>query len=747
MKKVELLSPVGDKKSLYQAIHHGADAVYLAGTLYGARKYAANFNKEELIQAIHDCHLYGVKIYITVNTLIYDSEVEEFISYVEFLYRNYVDAVIVQDIGMISLIRKHFPNLEVHASTQLHNHSKEGIMMLKDLGVHRVVLAREMSLDEIKKMDVPIEKEVFVYGALCISYSGCCLFSSMNGGRSGNRGECTQCCRLPYKLINNNQVIETTGNYLLSTKDLNTTSYIKELMASGIDSFKIEGRMKSPIYVGYVTGIYRKLIDLYYSGKKANITKEEMDNLKSIFNREFTKGYLLKEEDITNPLTPNHQGLEIGQVIFINNKYIGIRLIKDIHQEDGIRFKTSNQGMIVNKLYNQKKLLTNSVKAGNICLINKKFSVKVGETVAKTIPQKLIQEMEKYPPKKIDVSYQINALLGQKLSITITDGVHQVTETGDIITPAISAPISQDNIRKCLTKLGNTPFVATKIKMNIDDNIFISLKNINEIRRSVIEKLKILREESSYDIIIKEIDKIENKKEASSHVKNTSKISVLVRNREQLEVCLKMHVDYIYISDYSLYLEYQNLDCIYYRSSRLGTLGKKDNVKRVLIGELGDLKRYQKVSSIISDYYLNVTNHYSVSYLTNKGVKRVTLSVEIDDKEIEKISQKCFNLELIVYGRVEIMMMKHCLLKSNLQTCGSCSNNQNEFYLEDKEKKRYPIVCEECVTHLLDSKVINKISQIKNYQKYGISVFRLELFDEPTKKVEALIKKIRFNLK
>ena len=203
--RTELLSPCGNIECVYQAVNNGADAIYLAGKKFGARKYANNFTEEEIIKTINYCHLYGVKVYITVNTMIYEEEVKECLEYIEFLYKNNVDALIMQDIGLIDTVLKKYPNLEVHASTQCHNHNKEGISFLKSLGVKRIVLDRELSLDEINDIDIDIEKEVFIHGALCVSYSGCCLFSSMNGGRSGNRGECVGSCRQPYNLIENNK--------------------------------------------------------------------------------------------------------------------------------------------------------------------------------------------------------------------------------------------------------------------------------------------------------------------------------------------------------------------------------------------------------------------------------------------------------------------------------------------------------------------------------------------------------------
>ena len=275
--KIELLSPAGNMESLIAAIEAGCDAVYLGGTLFGARAFANNFNDEELIEAIKYAHMYGVKVYVTTNIIIYEHEVNNFLKYIDFLHKNNVDAIIVQDLGMLDLVHKTFPNLEVHASTQMHIHNLDGVIMAKKLGVKRVVLARETPIEVIKeiKNNVEMDLEIFAHGALCVSYSGQCLFSSLIGSRSGNRGSCVGSCRLPYKIVDefNNKL--NNGDYPLSMKDLNTLEYIGELIEAGVTSLKIEGRMKSPEYVYIVTKLYREAIDSYYKNKKV---------IKTIFN-------------------------------------------------------------------------------------------------------------------------------------------------------------------------------------------------------------------------------------------------------------------------------------------------------------------------------------------------------------------------------------------------------------------------------------------------------------------------------
>ena len=353
MKKPELLAPVGSIESLYAAIEAGADAVYLSGKKYGARVYANNFNDEELIEAIKYAHIYGVKVYVTVNTIIYEYEVEDFINYIDMLHKNNVDAIIIQDIGMFDLIRKTYPNLELHISTQMHIHNIEGVKFFEKLNAQRVVLARETSIDVIKeiKKNTNIELEVFTHGALCISYSGECLMSSLIGGRSGNRGACAGCCRLPYDIISDNKIINK-DKYPLSTKDLMTLEHIDELIESGIDSFKIEGRMKRPEYVYQVVSLYRKAIDSYINTGKSTITQEDIKEMKKLFNREFTNGYLFNEKYIINGKRPNHQGVEIGSVIDYKNGYVYIKLTDKLNVHDGIRILgKSDKGLMLNKMF------------------------------------------------------------------------------------------------------------------------------------------------------------------------------------------------------------------------------------------------------------------------------------------------------------------------------------------------------------------------------------------------------------
>lgn len=688
----ELLSPAGNIECLKAAINNGADACYLGGKSFGARAFAGNFTNEELKEAVEYAHLYGVKIYITVNTIIYNNEVEEFIEYIKYLYQIGVDALIMQDIGMISLVRQTFPNFEIHASTQLHNHNNEGIKALKDLGVTRIVLDREMTLEQIENINVDIEKEVFIHGALCNSYSGCCLFSSLNGGRSGNRGECTQPCRLPYKLIKNGKYISNEDKYLLSTRELNTIHNFNKLMNSDIISFKIEGRMKSPSYVGYITRIYRKLIDNYQKNNKEIITKEEENNLKILFNRSFTNGYLFSDK-VMNISSSNHQGLEIGKVIDITPKKIKIKLSDNLYQEDGLRFKQSNKGMIANFIYNDKNLLINKASKGDIIYLDNKINLKDKDILVKTSSPYLDKEILSISEKKIKIDINIEEK-DNNLSITFQDKDNNKVSSVLPVEVPLTRNTTKEEIKEKISKLGNTPFIIDTINIDIKKNIFVNMKEINNIRRELTCKLVEARTKVKRKIIINDVKLNYNEEKNYNY-----EVSVLVRTKEQLEASISQNVDRIYTPSIELYNKYKDNNKVYLRLPRVVNNYNYD-AKNILVTELGGVHKY-KDRNIISDYYLNVVNNYSIKYLLDNNVKRVTLSPEINYNLLEDYIKD--KVEIIVYGKPELMITKSCPIKE-MSSC-PCTK-EDIYYLEDIHQNKYRILHDNCITHICTTKIL-----------------------------------------
>ncbi|HIR74200.1 TPA: U32 family peptidase [Candidatus Ventrenecus avicola] len=485
--KKELLIPAGNMDALKIAVLNGADAVYIGGKLFGARAFAQNFTEEEIIEAKSFCHLYGVKLYVTVNTMVYQSEWEVVTKYIKFLYQTNVDAVIVSDLGLISYIHETYPNMEIHVSTQAHTYLASQFDFYQELGVKRVVLDRELSLEEIDLLPNTLEKEVFIHGALCVSYSGECLMSALKGGRSGNRGSCAQVCRLLYTL---NYHGEKMGDkkYYLSTKELNTSAYISELFNSSITSFKVEGRMKSREYVAFITQFYRTLIDQYQHAQETSISSAELKKLKTLFNRGFTKGYLMREENIMNFDTPNHQGIVLGGVTFSTPKRIQIKLAEDLTQGDGIRFKEIQAGMIVNFLYDKKGNLIHEAKKGDTVFVDNKVGLNRKATVLKTSSVTLSEEIANYPKKTIPIQ-MVADIDTHEFTLRVTDGVHQIVVTKDICEKAKTKSMEKEDILKQLNRLKDTPFFLEKVEIHLEPHVFIPVSNINEIRRCAIDGL------------------------------------------------------------------------------------------------------------------------------------------------------------------------------------------------------------------------------------------------------------------
>lgn len=716
----ELLCPVGNMECLYQAVLNGADAVYLSGKSYGARKFADNFSNEEIKKAISYCHLYGVRVYVTMNTLVKNEEVDAFLQQIEFLHKNGVDAVIMQDFGMICLVREIFPNLEIHASTQANNSSVDTVRLFYELGVKRVVFSREMSLKEIDEITIPIEKEVFIHGALCISYSGCCFMSCMIGGRSGNRGECAGSCRLPYRLYYQDRLLKDK-EYLLSTKELNTSSKFKDLLNSSIYSFKIEGRMKSPEYVGFVTRFYRNLID--HNGCIENLNNEN-NQLKTLFNREFTPGHLFHTDSLMNTKSPNHIGLPIGKVIDVDSKRIKLKLEKQLNQGDGIRFLESGKGFVVNYLYDENGKLIHS--SCDVCYLLNTIGLTKKETISKTYDSKLNKELQKLPKRKVPIRIFVSAKLGQKLVIRFCDDENEVEVMGNVVVQAKNAPISVDQIKKQVEKLGNCPFVSTNTKVISDDNIFIPVKEINELRRELVSKLIEKRTDLSIPFIKNKIDF------PILDLEFVPSVTALVYNEEQLKRCLNLGLKRIYVVDISLYQKYRKTNTVYYKVPRCSFSILSGLQERNLVGDYFSFS----LENAIGDYGLNVYNIYTAYYLYKLGLDVVTISIEFQEEEIIQFIKDFYHqfqfyppIEIIGYGRVENMIIKGNIL--------NIDKNDYQYELVDLRKRRFPVYFDGVNSYVLNYE--NFCIQNLDYIKKHCDI-RLSFFDSSSKKIEKIVK-------
>ena len=701
MKKVELLAPAGNMENLKYAVMAGCDAVYLGLKKFGARAFSSNFSDNEFIEAVNYCHLYGVKVYVTLNTIIYDYEVEDFLKTVDFIHKNNVDAVLIQDLGMLDLVRKTYPNLEVHASTQMHIHNLDGVKVLEKLGIKRAVLARETSIDTIKyiKENSNIELEVFVHGALCVSYSGECLMSKFIGGRSGNRGECAGACRLSYDVVDCNNNILNKNKYPISTKDLNIIYYIDKLIESGVASLKIEGRMKSKEYVYMVVKLYRDTIDNYYKTGKVIVNEEYLLKLKKIFNREYTKGFLfnINNNELINSYRPNHMGVNVGKVLNYKNGYATILLTDHVSIGSGLRVLSKNNkdvGILVNEFYKNNKLVKDAYK-------NDIISIKVHDKVFKddivviTNDKSISNDIEDYVKnnkRKVLISGKVSCKLGI-ITLEVSDGINKVVVSSNNVFKSINKSTTKEDISVKLNKLVNTVYKFNSLDINIDSNLFIPLKEINGLKNNMVV---LLNDKRLYKI---------------NYVKSKYYIDLPDFKKEELITCYTNNINNL---DKKYDIVYTDKNCL------PRVIDKYENYNNVMIGELGG---FNKCSNVTTDVSFNVVNSYAVAFLHSMGASCVTLSYEMTDTDIENLVNSYINrynkrpnLELIVYGYPVIMCSKYSLNKEY---------NKNILYLKDRFNNKFRVITKNNIMYIYFYNKIDKYD--KKYYEMGINRLRFNL--------------------
>lgn len=701
MKKVELLAPAGNMENLKYAVMAGCDAVYLGLKKFGARAFSSNFSDSEFIEAVNYCHLYGVKVYVTLNTIIYDYEVEDFLKTVDFIHKNNVDAVLIQDLGMLDLVRKTYPNLEVHASTQMHIHNLDGVKVLEKLGIKRAVLARETSIDTIKyiKENSNIELEVFVHGALCVSYSGECLMSKFIGGRSGNRGECAGACRLSYDVVDDNNNILNKNKYPISTKDLNTIYYIDKLIESGVASLKIEGRMKSKEYVYMVVKLYRDTIDNYYKTGKVIVNEDDLIKLKKIFNREYTKGFLfnINNNELINSYRPNHMGVNVGKVLNYKNGFATILLTDHVSIGSGLRVLSKNNkdvGILVNEFYKNNKLVKDAYK-DDIISIKVHDKVFKNDIVVITNDKSISNDIEDYVKnnkRKVLISGKVSCKLGI-ITLEVSDGINKVVVSSNNVFKSINKSTTKEDISVKLNKLVNTVYKFNSLDINIDSNLFIPLKEINGLKNDMV---MLLNDKRLYKI---------------NYVKSKYYIDLPDFKKEELITCYTNNISNL---DKKYDIVYTDENCL------PRVIDKYENYNNVMIGELGG---FNKCNNVTTDVSFNVVNSYAVAFLHSMGASCVTLSYEMTDSDIENLVNSYINrynkrpnLELIVYGYPVIMCSKYSLNKEY---------NKNILYLKDRFNNKFKVITKNNIMYIYFYNKIDKYD--KKYYELGINRLRFNL--------------------
>ncbi|MCR1954384.1 U32 family peptidase [Clostridioides mangenotii] len=764
---IELLAPVGSYEALKAAVQNGANAVYLGGKDFSARASANNFDRDELIEAVKYSHIRGVQVFVTVNTLIKQREIEYFVEYIKFLYDADVDALIIQDIGIAKLVKELLPDFEIHASTQMVAHSLDDVKYLSSVGFDRVVLARELNISEIRNIcdNTDVDIEVFVHGALCVCYSGQCLMSSMLGNRSGNRGRCAQPCRQRYQLIDleTGKVVNEDGDYLLSTRDLNSIENIDKVIDAGVYSLKIEGRMKKPEYVATVVSSYRHAVDEYLEKGDFCVSESTMENLYTIFNRRFTKGHILGDigNDLMNREKPNNQGLYIGKVIDCNRKTkrLKLKLEGTLKKGDGINLGGGTIGRII-----KGKEISDIGYVGETIELDFIGEAKRNQRVFKTSDGELLERVkETFKDNKEFVKIPVEAEIKIKLDhnpvLTIKD------ENGNIATveginpaeKAIKVALSEEKVKSQLAKLGNTPYIMHNVNINIDDNVSMPISVLNQMRREGIDLLSVkrsnIRERKYKDKHVNYIPRT-----IQQVIVSNNKLRVKVKNLEQLEAVLGYNLDVIYYEDiYSLgeaiKISEKTGEKIVYSAPRVIRNGEFSLISKfkditdkigVQVGTWGSLDVFENNDKYI-DYYLNTFNSESLNYFNSQKVKSVCISVEMSLDEIEEtLKYTEVEAEAVVYGYIPMMITEYCPMGVVARDCKRdkrcviCS--QSKYALESADGERFKLFQDMyCRSTIYNSKPLCVLDDLDRLRRVGISVFRLDFTFEGVHEIKEIV--------
>lgn len=704
--RVEILAPAGSMECLKAAIAAGADAIYTGGALFGARAYAHNLTEEELLEAIDYVHLHGRRLYLTVNTLIKDREMEkQMYDYLLPYYRQGLDAVIVQDIGLFRFIRKHFPDLPIHASTQMTLTGVDGAKFLEKEGAQRIVTSRELSMAEVKKIadETELEIESFVHGALCYCYSGQCLFSSFIGGRSGNRGQCAQPCRLLYRTPEAKR-----PQYLLSLKDICTLELIPEMIESGIYSFKIEGRMKKPEYAAAVAFQYRKYADLYlkyyeecpaeedpaaYAMKKYRVREEDRQMLLDLYNRGgFHTGYYHTQNgrEMISLNRPNHAGVPAVKVLAKKGRNVTAKALTDLYPQDIIELPM-RKGREKADNYTCKDAVRKGMNVQIPVFADTPF--KRDEIWMRTRNSTLIDTLrEEFVNGKIKerICGTFRLYPQEKATLTVKCRDAEITVAGEKAQEALSQPMSRERIEKQLRKTGNTEFEFSFLKAEIGEKVFLPMQSLNELRREALETLeKVICEKYRRSGEVK--DPEEDKTELSMEEEILSGWTASVRTAEQMEVILEEEAIGRIYADCTMFPRIWEKDSYVEWITKVHAAGKEiylvmpyifrertrkqyeaaynrifgagwDGILIANYESFAFLKEHGYTGRIMTDYNLYEFNQESRKFWKEKGVFEFTAPVELTERELQDLRVK--DGEVIVYGYLPMMISAGCIQKT-----------------------------------------------------------------------------------
>ena len=781
---VELLAPAGSREALAAAVENGADAVYLAGNRFGARAYAENFDEAAMREAIRYAHLRGVAVHVTVNTAVDDTELSGLADYLRFLEEAGADAVLVQDFGVARLAREVAPGLPLHASTQMTVHNLAGVRALEDLGFSRVVLSREMTLDEIRKIcgASRAEIEVFAHGALCVCYSGQCLMSSMIGGRSGNRGRCAQPCRLPYALVDENgedATGGTAGKYLLSPRDLKTMDLLPALIGAGVASLKLEGRMKRPEYVAVAVSAYRGAIDRALSGETDGAAAREANRrLAQIFNRDFTTAYLLKNpgKEMMSDRRPNNRGLLVGRVVSYDagEKRVRVKLTESLAVGDQADVWVKTGGRVTETVRELKDARGREIArgaAGDEVTFPIARAAHPHDRVFCVYDAALTEEARaSYTgagKRRIPVRLTVKAAVGEPFfAAAEADGARGEAKSEYICPQAEKRPLTKEILEKQMERMGTTAYALESLDAEIGDGVMVPMSVMNETRREALARLD---EARLARFAAKRAETAAwasgpartEKKEVFRREKGAApKLIVHADTPEKARAAAEAGADgVLYGGDaYDHHLitpkEYKEVWEFLRGAGRIVSLATPRILREsflpavaallralseapadeIYVHHLGALRIVREYTElpVVSDFSLLAYNALAVRELAELGFSRATLSPELNFSQIEALAAKsALPLECIVHGRIELMVSAYCAPGSFVGNVGSgaCSAPcaRGTYFLKDRTGALFPVVTDAgCQMHVLNSKQLSALPHAGRFARMGVDRLRID---------------------
>jgi U32 family peptidase len=796
---IELLAPAGNWESLRAAVANGADAVYFGVERFNARARAVNFHIEELPDIMSFLHLYGVKGYLTFNILIFENELEDARHLIHACIDAGVDAVLVQDLGLVKLIREISPDFPIHASTQMTITSPEGIEFVRPFGLERVVLGRENNLKQIAKISerTRMPLEVFVHGAICVSYSGQCLTSEVWGGRSANRGECAQACRLPYDLICDGEKKEM-GNvaYLLSPMDLAAIDLIPELIEAGVTSFKIEGRLKSPEYVANVVSKYRRAIDQYLETKTVHVSKDDIRELQQSFSRGFTHGFLkgTNNKQLVEGTFPKSRGVFLGRVVKVLSHGVLCELENPLKPGDGVVFDAGDptqeeEGGRVYEIYQNRRKIEGEVQGGTYEL---RFGyrdvqlrrIHVGDRIWKTSDPELERRLRKTfetdkPYRQFPLQVRVSGTVGAPLRSEWTDVLtgHVATVSSEVpLEQAIKRPLGLDTLLEQFGRLGGTIFYLDGVDLSqLQENTILSLKELNRMRREAVQQLETMRKMPKRYTRLPEVPATAKPlptKHKETTVKETSKetsvseLTILCRTMEQVEAVCQSDVEWIY-ADFEFIKHYRlAMDVARKHGKRIALATPRIlmpdehgilraiamlNPDAILVRNTGALWYYTQQSTsipLIGDFSLNIANHKTADVFLERGCQWITPSYDLNVQQMVDFlgATDTTKIELVIHQHLPMFHTEHCVYCTFLSEGTDYTNcgrpcEKHRISLKDRVGYDHPVrVDTGCRNTVFNAIEQSGSEYLETFQSLGVSRYRIEFLEEDAEQVHRVIR-------